>query len=76
MVQKLTFGGAGSWIAVTFLTHQYGRKYFVSHYNGILLSCRKNEIMPYVAMWMGLESVILNEVVHTEKEEYHMLLLS
>ena len=30
-------------------------------YNGILLSHKKNEILPLVAIWMELEIIILNE---------------
>ena len=36
---------------------------------------RKNEIWPFVAMWMELESVMLSEVSHTEKDRYHMFSL-
>ena len=44
-------------------------------YNGILLSYRKNEIMPFAATWMDLEMFILNEVSQKEKDKYHIILL-
>ena len=36
---------------------------------------KKNEIMPFAATWMKLDSIILSEVLQTEKEKYHTLLL-
>ena len=44
-------------------------------YNGILLSHKKNEIMPLAATWMDLEMIILSEVSQTEKDKYHMISL-
>ena len=44
-------------------------------YNGILLSHKKNEIMPFATAWMDLEIVILSEVSQTEKEKYHISLM-
>ena len=41
-------------------------------YNGILLSHKKNKIMPFVATWMELETLILSEVSQKEKDKYHM----
>ena len=38
----------------------------VAHiHNGILLGYTKNEIMPFTATWMGLETVILSEESQT-----------
>ena len=44
-------------------------------YNGILLSHKKNEIMPFAATWVDPEIVILSEASQTEKDKYHMISL-
>ena len=39
------------------------------------VAMRKNEIWPFVAMWMELETVMLSEVGPREKDRYHMVSL-
>ena len=39
-------------------------------YNGILLSHKKNEIMPFAATWMDVEMIKLSEVEQKEKDKY------
>ena len=54
-------------------------------YSGILLSHKKeqnnernnkNKVMPSVASWMDLETVILSKGSQTEKDKYHVISLS
>ena len=45
--------------------------YTVGYYSAI----KRNEILPFAALltWMDLETVILSEVNHSEKDKYHMI---
>ena len=36
-------------------------------YSGILFSC-KNEILPFLAIWMDLEGIMLSEISQTERQ--------
>ena len=44
-------------------------------YNGILLSHKKNEVMPFATTWMDLEGIMLGEMSQAEKDKYTMLSL-
>ena len=42
--------------------------YTMEYYSAI----EKNEILPFAATWMDLETVILSEVSQTEKDKYYI----
>ena len=46
-----------------------------THTHGILLSYKKNEIMPFAATWVDLGIILLSEVNQKEKDKYHMISL-
>ena len=39
------------------------------------MAMRKNEIWPFVATWIELESVMLHEISQAKKGRYHMFSL-
>jgi hypothetical protein len=44
-------------------------------HNGILLSLKKNEILPFASKWMELQNIILSEVSQAQKTKYSMFSL-
>ena len=42
--------------------------YTMEYYSAI----KKNEIMPFAAIWMELAILILSEISQKEKDKYHM----
>ena len=45
--------------------------YTIKYYSAI----KKNDIMPFAATWMELETLVLSEVSQKEKDKYHMISL-
>ena len=56
------------------INRETGEKDVVHTHNGILLSHRKNELMPLAATWMDLEMIVLSEV-KSEKDKCRMISL-
>ena len=44
-------------------------------YYGILFNHKKNGILPFIAMWIDIENIILSEVSQAEKDKYYVLSL-
>ena len=44
--------------------------YTMDYYSAI----KEHEIMPFAAMWMDLEIIILSEISQTDKDRYRMIL--
>ena len=59
------------WIKKLWFIIEYYVEYSMEYY----VAMRKNEMWPFVATWMELESVMLSEISHTEKDRYHMFSL-
>ena len=51
----------------------YTHTHTVTH-SGIL-AIKKNEILPFVIMWVELEYIMLSEISQSEKDKYHMISL-
>ena len=56
-------------------TNEWIKKLWFMYTMEYYVAMRENEIWPFVATWMELESVMLSEISHTEKDRYHMVSL-
>ena len=54
------------------LSHKIKRIFNSSFFLSIIY---KFEIFPFAAIWIDMESIILSEIIHTEKDKYHMISL-
>ena len=46
--------------------------YTMEYYSAI----KKNDILPFAGTWIELETLILSEVSHKDKDKYHMIPLT
>ena len=53
-----------------------GKANVVHMYNAILLSHKKNKMMPFAATWMQIEIFILSEENQKEKDKYYITSLT
>ena len=53
-----------------------GKEDVVYIHDGLLLSHKKNDILPFAATWMDLEVTILSEVSQAEKDKYYIISLT
>ena len=62
------------YVVYTYIYYIYIYIYTHTHiHNGISLSYKKDEIMPFATTWMDLEITTLSKLSHTEKDKYHMI---
>ena len=52
------------------------KKAVVHTCNKVLLSHRKNKILPFAMAWMDPEGIMLTEISQQEKDKYHMISLT
>ena len=58
------------------LADEWNKKMWCIYLHGILLSHKKNKIMPFSVTWMHLEILILSEVSQKGKDKYHLIALA
>ena len=56
-------------------TDEWIKKMWYLHTMEYYSAIKKDDIMPFAATWMELESLILSEVSQKEKDKYHIISL-
>ena len=57
-------------------TDEWIKKMWYTYTMEYYLAIKKNEILPFVATWMDLEGIMLNEISQTHKDKYCMISLT
>ena len=57
------------------ISRRMDKEDMVHKYREVLLSHKKNEMMPFAARWMELEMIIHKWSKSREKDKYHMISL-
>ena len=57
------------------MTEDWIRKMWYIYTKEYYSAIKKNDIMPFAATWMELETLIQSEVSQKEKDTYHMIAL-
>ena len=56
-------------------TDEWIKKMWYAYTMEYYLAIKKNEILPFAAIWMDLEIIVLSEISQTEKDKYYMVSL-
>ena len=57
------------------IDRQLDKEEVVHVYNGILMSHKKGEALPFARTWMNLESIMLSEISQMEEDKHYMISL-
>ena len=72
---KVTYSSQDMEATTEFINSWMDKEDAIYMYNGILLSNKRNKSLPFTALWMDLESIMLSEISQTEKYNYRMISL-
>ena len=62
---QFKFPSVDEWLKKMWYTHTHTHTH-----RGILLSHKKDEILPFVTTWMDLDGIMLSEISQTDKDKY------